>query len=78
MPDWMVLGRTNLVMKDEIRTAKVVKFRPIACLPTTFKLLTRIIAEQVYTHTSRPKWLATNRTKGTQKRLTRYEGPVAR
>jgi len=34
VPEWMVLGRTNLAMKDETKGAEF-----IACLPTTFKLL---------------------------------------
>jgi len=46
----MALGRINLVMKDERKAAEGRNFRPIACLQTTIKLLTGIIAEQAYAH----------------------------
>ena len=40
-------------MKDETKGAEVRNYRPIACLPTTFKLLTGIIAEHIYGHLNR-------------------------
>jgi len=49
VPEWMVLRRTNLAMKDETKGAEVGNYRPIACLPTTFKLLTGMTAEHVDT-----------------------------
>jgi hypothetical protein len=41
-PKWMTLGQTVLLPKD-----KTGGTRPIACLPTTWKLLTRIISEKI-------------------------------
>jgi len=49
----MVLGRTNLAMKDETKGTEVGNYRPLACLPTTFKLLTGVIAEHIYGHLDR-------------------------
>jgi len=40
-------------MKDERKTAEVAHLRPIACLQTTFKLLT---VDQVYTHLNRYRY----------------------
>jgi len=40
-------------MKDETKGAEFGNYRPIACLPTTFKLLTGIIAEHIYGHLDR-------------------------
>ena len=53
VPEWLVLGRINLAMKDETKGAEFGNYRPIACLPTTFKLLTGIIAEHIYRHLDR-------------------------
>jgi len=52
-----VLGKTILAMKAETKEAEVGNYRPIACLPTTFKLLTGIIAEHVYGHLDRNGFL---------------------
>jgi len=49
VPECMVLGRTDLAMKDETKGAEVRNCRPIACLPTTFKLLMGIIAKHIWT-----------------------------
>jgi len=49
----MVLGRTNLAVKDKTKGAEVGNYTPIACLPTTFKLLMGIFAEHVYGHLDR-------------------------
>ena len=42
--DWLATGRTTLLMKDQQRGATPSNYRPITCLPTTYKLMTRIIA----------------------------------
>ena len=41
-PDWLVEGATNLLPKKE-ETWIPKNYRPIACLPTTFKILTSVI-----------------------------------
>ena len=50
MPDWLTTGKTTLVMKDKDKGGQVTNFRPIACLPLLRKLLTGIIAEELYGH----------------------------
>ena len=45
--EWLTLGRTYLLPKNnETRNPK--NYRPIACLPTTYKVLTSIITERTY------------------------------
>ena len=48
-PDWLVEGATNLLPKKE-ETWIPKNYRPIACLPTTFKLLTSVITDRLYSH----------------------------
>ena len=40
IPEWMVRGRTVLIQKDPARGAQASSYRPIACLPMMWKLLT--------------------------------------
>ena len=42
VPDWMVEGRTTLIMKDKRKGALLGNYRPIACLNLLWKLLTGI------------------------------------
>ena len=48
-PDWLVDGGTNLPPKKE-ETWITKDYRPIACLPTTFKILTSVITDRLYNH----------------------------
>ena len=48
-PEWLVEGTTNLLPKKE-ETWIPKNYRPIACLPTTFKILTSVIADRMYNH----------------------------
>ena len=50
VPSWMVKGKTVLVMKDPNKGNEVGNFRPIACLPIMWKLLTGIFSEKIYAH----------------------------
>lgn len=50
IPKWMTIGRTILALKDETKGNLVSNFRPITCLPIMWKLLTGLMAEEVYTH----------------------------
>lgn len=50
VPDWMVKGRTALIQKDPAKGQAVSNYRPIACLPLMWKLLTGIFAEKIYDH----------------------------
>ena len=47
--DWLVEGVTNLLPKKE-ETWIPKNYRPIACLPTTFKILTSVITDSLYSH----------------------------
>ena len=48
-PDWLVEGATNLLPKKE--EAWIPKnYRPIAYMPTTFKILTSVITDRLYSH----------------------------
>jgi hypothetical protein len=44
---WMTTGRTTLLMKSKEKGAIPSNYRPITCLPTTFKLMTAIIADSM-------------------------------
>ena len=50
VPPWMVKGRTVLIQKDPAKGTVASNYRPIACLPIMWKLLTGIFAEQIYDH----------------------------
>ena len=50
IPDWLTTGKTTLVMKDKDKGGQVTNFRPITFLPLLWKLLTGIIAEELYGH----------------------------
>ena len=48
VPDWMTTGRTLLCLKDPKQGCLVSNFRPITCLPLMWKLLTGVLAEELY------------------------------
>ena len=50
VPSWMTKGRTCLILKDKSKGNIVSNYRPITCLPLMWKLLTGIIAEEIYQH----------------------------
>ena len=53
MPTWMTEGITSLIPKgDDESCAK--NYRPITCLPTTYKFLTLILSDKIYKHISSP------------------------
>ena len=47
IPEWLVEGTINLLPKKE-ETWIPKNYRPIACLPTTFKILTSVITDRLY------------------------------
>ena len=47
-PRWMTKGRTVLIQKEKSKRNEASNYRPITCLPLTWKLLTGIIAGEVY------------------------------
>ena len=66
--DWLTKGRTALTIKNKEKCADVTNFRPITCLPVMWKLLTGIIAEEMYEHLQR-KHLLPNELKGCRKNV---------
>ena len=50
VPEWMVKGRTVLIQKDPAKGTVASNYRPIACLPLMWKLLTGIFAVGIYDH----------------------------
>ena len=50
VPEWMTKGKTVLIVKDPQKGNRVDNFRPIACLPLMWKLLTGIFSERIYKH----------------------------
>ena len=50
VPDWMKTGRTVLLWKGKSKGSEVSNYRPITCLPLMWKLLTGIVAYEIYNH----------------------------
>ena len=58
VPTWITEGRTVLIMKDKSKGTVVGNYRPIACLPLMWKLLTIIFSEAMYGHLSSQELLS--------------------
>ena len=50
VPEWMVKGRTVLIQKDPAKGTVASNYRPIACLPLMWKLLSGTFADKIYDH----------------------------
>jgi len=50
VPEWMVKGRTVLIQKDPAKGSAASNYRPIACLPLMWKLLSGIFADKIFGH----------------------------
>ena len=48
IPDWLIKGRMVLAQKDKAKGNVAGNYRPINCLPLVWKLLTVIIADEMY------------------------------
>ena len=57
LPEWMTPGRTVLCQKDPRKGNIADNYRPITCLPLMWKLLTGVIAEEMYNYLERAKIL---------------------
>ena len=75
IPVWMTTGRTVLCQKDPQKGNIVDNFRPISCLPLMWKLMTGVIADNVYKVLEESDILPTEQ-KGCRKNEQRNEGPV--
>lgn len=49
-PEWMTTGRTVLLQKDKAKGTAVDNYRPITCLPSMWKLLSKIISDSLQRH----------------------------
>ena len=50
VPIWMVTGKTLLCVKEMEKGNIVSDFRPITCIPLLWKLLTAVLADELYRH----------------------------
>ena len=57
LPEWMTNGRTVLCQKDPQKGNTADNYQPITCLPLMWKLLTEVIAEEMYNYLEREKIL---------------------
>ena len=57
LPSWLTRGRTSLLQRDNSKGNVASNYRPITCLPVMWKLLTGVIADQIYAHLSKEKFL---------------------
>ena len=57
LPEWMTHGRRVLCQKDPQKGNKADNYRPITCFPLMWKLLTGVIAEEMYNYLEREKIL---------------------
>ena len=62
----MVRGRIVLIQKDTGKVAQASNYRPIACLPMMWKLLTGVMGEKLY-HQLERNGLLTDEQKGYRK-----------
>ena len=57
VPTWLTRGRTSLLQKDKSKGNVASNYRPITCLPLMWKLLTGVIADQIYAQLDQEKLL---------------------
>ena len=57
VPVWLTTGKTTLIVKDRSKGKDVTNFRPITCLPLLWKLLTGMLAEEIYQHLEKQELL---------------------
>ena len=57
VPSWLTRGRTSLLQKNKSKGNVASNYRPITCLPLMWKLLTGVIADQIYAHLDQEKLL---------------------
>ena len=48
VPSWMTKGRAVLIQKDKAKGKEASNYRPVTCLPIAWKILTGILAEEIY------------------------------
>ena len=58
VPGWLTRGRISLLQKDKSKGKVASNYRPITCLPLMWKLLTEVIADQIYANLDQEKLLS--------------------
>ena len=61
VPNWLTRGRPRLSQKDKSKGNVASNYRPIICLPLMWKLLTGVIADQIYAHLDRRSYYQKSR-----------------
>ena len=54
---WLTRGRTSLLQKDKSKGNVASNYRPITCFPLIWKLLTGVIADQIYAYLDQERLL---------------------
>ena len=57
VPSWLNRGTTSLLQKDKSKGNVASNYRPITRLSLMWKLLTGVIADQIYAHSDQEKFL---------------------
>ena len=57
VPSWLTSRRTSLLQKDKSKGNVASNYGPITCLPLMWKLLTGVIADQIYANLDQEKML---------------------
>ena len=57
VPTWLTRRRTSLLQKDKSQGNVASNYRPLTCLSLMWKLLTCVIADQIYAHLDQEKLL---------------------
>ena len=73
VPDWIAKGKTTLIEKDPSKGTSPINYRPIACLPMMWKILTAQIREEIYYSLTR-RSLFLEEQKGCRKGSRRHSG----
>ena len=66
-PSWLTNGRTALLQKDKSKGSIASNYGPTTCLPLMRKLMSDVIADQIYRHSNQKKLLPEEQ-KGRKKR----------
>ena len=76
VPEWLVEGRTILVIKDSKKGTEARNYKPIACLNLIWKLLTEIISDKTYDHLEENRLLSEEQ-KGTRRKYQETKDQLA-
>ena len=61
VPGWLTRGRTVVIQKDKAKGNTASNYRPITCLTLVWKLLTCILANEIYGYLEKKMLLPENR-----------------